>query len=85
MDASGGVCGPATDLAKWAQFHLWETKEPVLSDNRWQDTMTPQVVQSQGDVSMPMYPVTHDMPSYGLGWAVGTYRGQNGKHQKNWI
>lgn len=78
---AGSLCAPIGDLLPWMRLHLGELAHAApVSPAGIREVLTPQVVmREQGP-----FPEQREW-AYGLGWVVGTYRGQTHVHHSGTV
>lgn len=77
-DPAGSLNASARDLAQWLRFHLAGgviDGKRLVSEANLRETHTPQMVQRLEGRSRALHPDTR-MMSYGMGWVIQDYHGQ---------
>ena len=84
LDAAGGICSNAKDMAKWMMFQLRGGRDRhgrrLVPEKEFVEMHTPQnptpLTIGKKVLKQPLFPISAGRFAYDLGWSSGTYRGQ---------
>ena len=77
-EVGGGDWSTAVNMATWLKFLLnrgVHDGQRVVADDVFYNIYWPENAQSPGGYRKPQYPFSKESPVYGLGFALGHYRG----------